>query len=128
MAKYKIEVTEEQARVIQKSLEEYFRLRLGQCWDFTDEFCMMNCDLSADNPNHDKIFDAFIARRNAMREVMNSAFRIGYGARGYLEEKTDDMLIAEDLWDSIRFARGKSRWDSPLHLGSEPAAKIEKID
>lgn len=128
MSKYRIEVTEEQARVIQKSLEEYFRLRLGQCWDFTDDFCAINCDLSASNPEHSRIFDAYIHRRDAMRHVMQAAFHIGYGSLAFPEAKTDDMLIAEDLWDSIRFVRGQSRWGSPLHVSEEPAAKIEKID
>jgi len=126
MSNYTIEVTEQQLRVIQNSLEEYFRLRMGQERDFVDDFALLNCDLSPDNPNHDRIFDRFIQRRDAMSEVMKAAFRIGYGSKGWLEGKTDDMLIAEDLWDSIRFVRGKSKWNSPLHVGPEPAPKITK--
>ena len=128
MSRYTIEVTEAQLRVIQNSLEEYFRLRMGQDRDFVDDFAMLNYDLSPDNPNHKEIFDRFIHRRDAMREVMQAAFRIGYGGRGWLENKTDDMLIAEDLWDFIREARGTGHWGGPLHVGPEPAPKITKED
>ena len=125
---YELKVTEKQLSVIQTALEEFFRLRMGQCFDFTDDFCLMNVDLASDNPNNDRLFDRYIVRRNAMREVMNAAFRIGYGYNGYLREKTPEMLIAEDIWDSIRYARGQSRWDSPLHLGDEPPIKIQEVE
>ena len=128
MSKYRIEVNEEQLKIIQISLEEYFRLRLGQERDFVDDFAALNCDFSQDNPHHDEIFDRFIHRRDAISEVMKAVFRIGYGSKGWLEEKTPEMLIAEDLWDSIRFARGVSRGGQPLHLGGEPPAKITKIE
>ena len=125
--KYELKVTEKQLSVIQNALEEYFRLRMGQDFDFTDDFCLMNVDLALDNPNHDRIFDRFICRRDAMREAMKAAFRIGYGAKGYLEKKTPDMLIAEDIWDCIRYARGQSRWGSTLHLGEEPPIEIKEV-
>ena len=128
MSKYTIEVTEEQLRVIQNCLEEYFRLRMGQDIDFVDDFAALNCDLSSDNPNHNEIFDRFIHRKYALSEVMKAFFRIGYGSRGYLEKKTDDMLIAEDLWDFIREARGRGHWGGPLHVGPEPVPKITKED
>ena len=125
---YELKVTEKQLSIIQIALEEYFRLRMGQCFDFTDDFCSMGVDFSQENPNHDRIFDRYISSRDAMREAMKAAFRIGYGAKGYLEEKTPDMLIAEDVWDAIRYARGQSRWGSPLHLGEEPPVKIREVE
>ena len=125
---YQLEVTDEQLRVIQNCLEEYFRLRMGQDIDFINDFCAMNLDLSPDNPKYEHVFDRFIQRRNHMHEVMMAAFYIGYGDQKYLDKKTDDMLIAEDLWEGIRFERGVSRWDRPLHVGNEPPAKIRKVE
>ena len=37
--KYILEVTEEQANTIKIALEEYFRLRMNQTWDFSDDIC-----------------------------------------------------------------------------------------
>lgn len=124
---YQIKVTDKQLTVIQTALEEYFRLRMGQEFDFTTDFCSMGVDFSQENPDHNRVFDHYIYRRDAMREVMKAAFRIGYGAKGYLEEKTPDMLIAEDIWDNIRCARGQSQWGRPLHLGDEPPIEIKEV-
>ena len=123
--KYTIELTENQVRVIQDALEEYFRLRMGQDTEFCTDMAELNADLSPDNPHHELIFDRYIQRRDHMEEIMRAFFRIAFEPTGYLKEKTDDMLIAECIWDAIRCVRGLSRWGSPLHTGSEPVPKIE---
>ena len=122
--KYTIELTENQVRVIQDALEEYFRLRMGQDTEFCTDIAGLNADLSPDNPHHELIFDRYIQRRDHMEEVMRAFFRIAFEPIGYLKEKTDDMLIAECIWDSIRCVRGLSRWGQPLSTGSEPVPKI----
>ena len=122
--KYTIELTENQVRVIQNALEEYFRLRMGQYTEFCTDMAELNVDLSPDNPHHELIFDKYIQRRDHMQEVMRAFFRIAFEPTGYLKEKTDDMLIAECIWDAIRCERGLSRWEQPLHTGSEPVPKI----
>lgn len=123
--KYTIELTENQVRVIQDALEEYFRLRMGQYTEFCTDMAELNADLSPDNPHHELIFDRYIQMRDHMEEVMRAFFRIAFEPTGYLKEKTDDMLIAECIWDTIRCVRGLSNWGSPLHTGSEPVPKIE---
>ena len=123
--KYTIELTENQVRVIQNALEEYFRLRMGQDTEFCMNMAKLNTDLSPYNPHHELIFDKYIQRRNHMEEVMRAFFRIAFEPTGYLKEKTDDMLIAECIWDAIRCVRGLSNWGSPLHTGSEPVPRIE---
>ena len=128
--KYTVEMTDEQARVIFVALEEYFRLRMGQVWDFCNDMSEINADLNPENPGHDKIFQDSITRRDHLEEVMRCFFRIAYEPRGYLEQKTEDMLTAEDLWDAFRFARNpdivKTR-GYPLHVGAEPPVKIERV-
>lgn len=124
--KYTIELTEEQMRVTQVALEEYFRLRLGQTFDFADDLTSMGVDLSNDNPKHDRLFDRHIANRDWIEEIMKGVFRALWGPYGVPKEKTEDMMIAECIWDLIRFARGQSRWNEPFHIGSEPVPKIEK--
>ena len=126
--KYRIELTEEQMRVIQTALEEYFRLRMGQEWDFCDDMACMGRTFPKDDPERTRAVDAFIIRRDHLREMMKGCFNIAFEPHGYLREKTDDMLIAEDIWDSIRFARGISKWNDVLHVGSEPLPKIQKVE
>lgn len=122
---YTITLTEEQMRVTQNALEEYFRLRMGQDMEFSNEMAMLNAgDMSGDE--HREEFDAFIHRRDHLRELMYAFFRIAFEPTGCLTEKTEDMMIAECIWDAIRFARGHSRWDQPFAIGSEPVPKITK--
>lgn len=49
-----ITLTEKQLRLLQTAMEEYFRLRMGQAWDFADDICAMNVDVfDPDNPKGD---------------------------------------------------------------------------
>ena len=123
--KYTIELTENQVRVIQNALEEHFRLRMGQDTEFCTDIAGLNADLSPDNPHHELIFDRYIQRRDHMEEVMRAFFRIAFEPTGYLKEKTDDMLIAECIWDSIRCVMELSRLEQQLTTGSETVHKIK---
>lgn len=124
--KYTIELTEKQMCIVQNALEEWFRLRMGQDMDFCNGLAKMGVDLSPDNPQHEKLFDSYLARRDHMQAIMRAFFCIAFEPYGYLQEKTEDMLIAETIWDAIRCARGQSRWGQPLVLGGEPCPKITK--
>ena len=123
---YRITLTEEQMRVTMIALEEYFRLRMGQDYEFSNDMAQIRADLSPNNPYHDVLFNEFIHRRDHLRAVMVAYFRIAFEPFGYLTEKTDDMMIAECIWDAIRVALGQSRWDRPFAIGKEPVPKIEK--
>ena len=124
---YKVTLTEKQMVVIQNALEEYFRLRLGQTIDFADDITSMGVDLSDKNPNKDWCFDMHIANREWVEEIMKAMFRVLWKPYGVPEEKTNEMMVAECLWDSIRCARGKSHYPFALQLGSEPIPEIEVI-
>lgn len=123
--RYVLELTEDQMRVTKTALEEYFRLRMGQDFDLNSDMASINVDLSPENPNHDWLFDKYIARRDHMHQVMRAFFAIAFEPSGYLKEKTEDMLIAECIWDAMRVAMGISRWGEALQTGSEPSPKIE---
>ena len=125
--KYKIELTEKQMLVTMIALEEYFRLRMGQTFDFADDLSSMDIDLSPNNPNHERLFDEHIRSRDWIENIMNGIFRTLWTPHGIPNEKTDKMMIAECIWDAIRFALGRSRWSSPFQIGGEPSPKIEKV-
>ena len=126
MATYTIEVNEKQLRLIMKMTEEWFRLRMGHGIDFCNELAEINTDMSKDNPKHEWLFDMYIARRDHLHELLRAFFRIAFEPTGYLEKKTDDMLIAEDIWDTIRCELGISRWGTALHVSDEPLPKVTK--
>ena len=126
--KYTVTLTEEQMRVVQNALEDYFRLRMGQDYSLSEDLASMTEDLSPSNPDHEKIFDRYVNRRNCMNEILRAYFRIAFGPMGCPDEKTDDMMTAECIWDAIRFERGLSRWGSVLPVGPEPVPEIKKVE
>jgi hypothetical protein len=130
--KYRLELNEEQMSVMREALEEYFRVRMGQWWDFADALTQQNIDLSPDNPRHKEIFERFITERDCIRRIFESAGGI---LSLQTQQKTERMLIAEDMWQVIRHemwvARGvKDDWcvDSrePMQFSNEPLPKIER--
>lgn len=132
MKRYKIVMTEEQVRVTQKCLEVYMRLMMGQTWDLAEELAFYNYDKRIeclDEEQQKKVFDSCIQKRDAIEEVLKAIFRIIFtNPYGVPDEKTDDGMIAECLWDTLRYYRGQSRWDAPFQIGSEPVPKVEVME
>ena len=122
---YTVTLTEEQARVIIAALEEYFRLRMGQSGQFADDLASLGRDLSPENPKHKEIFDGFIQRRDHLNRIMQAVFQIAFEPDG-CTQKTEDMLVAEDIWDAFRVATGRSLWNRAIQSGDEPLPKIIK--
>ena len=119
---YTLEVTEKQLRIMKEALEEYFRLRMGQANDFCDEMARIGRDLKYD----DISFGSYINRRGHLQELMRAFYGIALEPYGVLEEKTEPMMIAEDMWDAIKLATG--RWDKPLRISEEPYMRVTKHD
>ncbi len=124
--KYRIELTEEQMRVLERCSELFMRLSMGQTWGLTDMLCEgMLKNYDKDKPESEILFERYITKRDAIREVLVSATRIAYHPYHTPESKTADGMIAECIWDAIRVARGTSRWGEAFQIGSEPIPKIE---
>ena len=126
--KYRITLTEKQIAIVERYVEITMRLFMGQEWMFTDELAALNCDLSPENPDHKAIFDQYIQRRDHIREVMRAAYRIAFEPYGYLENKTDEMVEAETIWNAISTARGVNIWGKAYQMGQEPIPEIEVIE
>lgn len=124
--KYRIELTSEQMRVLERSTELFMRLGMGQTWDLADMLCEeILKGYDKDKPESKVVFERYITKRDAIREVLTSAIRIAYGYMDFPESKTEDGMIAECMWDAIRCARGTSNYGTPMQIGSEPIPKIE---
>ena len=126
---YKITLTEEQMRVVQVAVEEYFRLRLGQSYSLVEDLIDMESDyMDPNHPEHKKLFERAMVKRDSLEEIMKAMFHIVFGPYGVPKEKTSDMMIAECVWDAIRFYRKQSKWPEPFHIGPEPTPNIEVIE
>ena len=124
--KYRIELTEEQMRVMERSTELFMRLGMGQTWDLADMLCEgILKDYDKDKPESKAIFERYITKRDAIREILFSVMKIAYDPLYGPKYKSEDCMIAECMWDAIRCARGTSRYDTPMQIGSEPIPKIE---
>lgn len=125
--RYRLTVTDKQLLTISIALEEYFRLRMGQEFDFVNDISRMDVDLTPDNPNHERIFDHMIHRRDDLSEIMHCFFRVAFAPYGVTpQKKTQEMTIAEDIWEAIRHARGIQHY--PIYFTDEPVVDIEEIE
>lgn len=104
------------------------RISMGQTWDLADILCEGILDgYDKDSPNSKVIFERYIIKRNAIREVLNSVMRIVFYPYTAPTEKTKDGMICECIWDAIRVARGTSTYGQVLPIGDEPVPKVEKV-
>lgn len=75
---------------------------MGQTTDLANELAFYNYDYKKNPDAHSGICEA----RNHIDEVLKAVMRIAFSWNGVPEQKSDDCMIAEYLWDSIRHARG----------------------
>lgn len=122
---YKITLTEEQMKVVMRSLEFRARILMGQEFDLANDLAFYDVDMSPDNPKHKEIFDAAIQCRDALSEVAKAMFRIAYPPYGTPQKKGDEVCEALTVWDAVRTALGINFWGKPYQQGSEPIPTIE---
>ena len=136
--KYTLEITEKQAEIIKIALEEYFRLRMNQTWDFADDICFDGFNYK----NHTKEdFNERIDRRNMFRDelekLLNKVHPLQFRG-GEFREQTIEMRRAQDIWQVIRYGLWKGRhgdkddWcvdtREPMPMTGEPLPKIERVE
>ena len=130
--KYTLTLTENQIVLIKDALEEYFRIRMNQWIDLSNDLAAKNIDLSLENPNHNKLFDKYINDRDAIYEIFECIGRI-IKLNG--SKKTEKQLVAEDIWQVIRHqlwkdSENKNEWcvdaRKLMRVSKEPLPKIER--
>ena len=94
--KYTLELTEKQAKIIKNALEEYFRLRMNQTWDFADDLCFNGFNYE----NHTKEdFNERIERRDMFRDkfekLLNMVDPLQFRG-GKFREQTLEMRRGKD--------------------------------
>ena len=135
--KYKLELSEEQAEIIKIALEEYFRLRMNQTWDFADSLCFED---SKENFAEDEFYSRIEQRdmfRDELQKLLDMVHPLQFGG-GNFRKQTILMLRAQDIWQVVRHRLWKDRhgdkddWcvdaREPIPMTDEPLPKMEKMD
>ena len=135
--KYTLEITEKQAEIIRIALEEYFRLRMNQTWDFADDICFEGFDYK----NHTKEeFNKCIEKRDMFRDelekLLNKVHPLHFRGNKF-RKQTIEMRRAQDIWQVIRHRMWKDRhgdkddWcvdaREPMPMTDEPLPEIERV-
>ena len=135
---YRLEISEKQAEIIKIALEEYFRLRMNQTWDFADDICFEGFDYK----NHTKEeFNKCIEKRDMFRDelekLLNNVHPIQIGWNKF-REQTIEMRRAQDVWQVIWHKLWIDRhgdedsWcvdaRKPMCMTGEPLPKMEAIE
>lgn len=136
--KYALEISEKQAEIIKIALEEYFRLRMNQTWDFADDICFDGFNYE----NHTKEdFNERIERRDMFRDelekLLNKVHLLQFRGNKF-REQTIEMRRAQDIWQVIRHKlyldRGGDPNDwcvdarKPMSISGEPLPKMERME
>lgn len=135
--KYTLEISDKQAEIIKIALEEYFRLRMNQTWDFADDICFDGFDCGSHTPED---FDERIERRDMFRDelekLLNTVHPLHFRGNK-LREQTIEMRRTQDIWQVIRHRLwidrngDKDDWcvDSrePMPMSDEPLPKIWEV-
>mgnify|MGYP003367211866 FL=1 len=139
--KYRIEVSEEQLRVIGLAVDEYMRVRMGQ-------FDALAEDLTYDGVPRVKTltgkytYDTELQKRcSNIKNLFETAYKMAFPPRGYRGRQHDSWGTCIDLVHAIEHQQwldapeGKKeapgttyRSHGPVSLGREPYPKIEKVE
>ena len=135
--KYRIEVSEEQLRVIGLAVDEYMRLRMGQ-------FDALAEDLVYDEVNRAEVYKdsrqcgILNERRRNLESMFETAYKLAYPPQGYRERQHDSWGTCIDLVHAIEHQQWldspkenpctTNRSFKPIPLGHEPFPKIERVE
>ena len=115
--KVTIELTETQARTVLAAVEEWFRLRMGQESDLANDLACLKHGASD--------FDKVLVRRNCIRELLRTMFRVAW-SYGTPREIPDEVHVASDIWSALKWELTDNRniFREPFQMGPEPLPKI----
>lgn len=136
--KYQLELSKEQTEIIKIALEEYFRLRMNQTWDFADDICFEGFNYQEHTPED---FDKRLENRDMLRDELKKLLDKVHSwwlKGGEHRKQTIEMRRAQDIWQVIRqrlyLDRGgdPNSWcadaKDPMPTTDEPLPKITRIE
>ena len=99
--KYILEVSDNQAEIIKIALEEYFRLRMNQTWDFADDICFEDLSENHTKEEFDKCIENRDMFRDELEKLLNKVHSLRLG-NNKVRKQTEEMLRAQDVWQVLR--------------------------
>jgi hypothetical protein len=126
--KITIEMTETQARLVLESVEEWFRLRMGQYHQTADGLAFSGFHYSEEKRAE---FDDRIMRRNHINLILKAVMDIAFPYSIVPRELDPDVHIASDIWSQLRWdlSEKDAIWDrTPFQMGTEPMVKVTVED
>lgn len=133
---YRITLTDNQLSLLEKAVESYFRVRMGQHFDLAEDVAFKGYDRSSDKNGSTEFYER-IRRRNDAQDLYDIAYRMACPAEPV---GTEAMSNAIDIWHVIRHQRWldnpnvdhSDHWstasDVTLQMGTEPLCKVERIE
>lgn len=134
---YRIELSEGQAEIIKIALEEYFRLRMNQTWDFADDICFEDLKKNHTDEEFNKCIENRDMFRDELEKLLNKVHPLRFRGNKF-REQTIEMRRAQDIWQVIRHRLWKDRhgdkddWcvdaREPIKMSDEPLPKMERVE
>lgn len=131
--KYRLTLTENQLRVINIALEEYFRASLGQWSGLADRLAFRGYNRKPDMGTE---VDRRIVKRNAAKHTLDAAGAILLSESDCAGNcdltKTEDEKIASDMWRILRWELQPESFKREIyrdtyHESNEPPIKVEEL-
>lgn len=138
--KYRIEISEEQLRIIGLAVDEYMRIRMGQFDALAEELVYDGVDRA--KAYEDKYqYGVLNERSHNINTMFMNAYKMAFPPLGYRERNHESWGTCIDLVHAIEHqqwldapedkkeAPGTTyRSHGPVPLGREPYPKIERVD
>ena len=97
---YVLELSESQLKLVNKAIEGYFRLHMGQFFDYVTEIAEANVVLDRGDPEYNRKIDSLLSRRDSAIEM----FKLAYAeAHPSIQSKTPEIQRLIDIWAQIRY-------------------------
>ena len=139
--KYRIEVSEEQLRVIGLAVDEYMRLRMGQFDAFAEELTLDGVADRIEAYKDDYQRGILNERGYSIERMFEAAYKMAYPPRGYRGRQHDSWGTCIDIVHAIEHQQWldspvekrespgtTNRSFKPIPLGHEPFPKIERVE
>lgn len=138
MNKYRITLNDEQVNAVMEALNLRFRIDLCQDSDLSEILAHKNIDLNPELPEHQRIFDRYIERRNIISNIIKAIFDM---TKVYWEDNNRNQraMQCEDIWQVLRYQlyldspykkelEGTTMSYKPMRISDQELPVIEKVD
>lgn len=98
---YTLEISDKQAEIMKIALEEYFRLRMNQTWDFADDICFEDLKKNHTREEFNKCIENRDIFRDELEKLLNKVHPLQLG-NNTVRKQTEEMLRAQDVWQVLR--------------------------